>query len=74
MREVEGEQVAELAPIFPGWIEVALFRKDVTPQRLQLLDKFQEILRMEELLNLPPVTHCTGPGPSGKSWSSSLPP
>ena len=55
MREVHGQQVAELAPIFPGWIEVALFRKEITPQRLQLLDKFQEILRMEELLNLPPV-------------------
>ncbi len=40
---------------FPGWIEVALFWKEITPQRLQLLDKFQEILRMEELLNLPPV-------------------
>lgn len=53
--EEEGKEYAELAPIFPGWLEVSLFAKDITPQKLQLLDKMCELLELEEKVNIAPV-------------------
>ncbi len=53
--EDNGIEEAELAPIFPGWLEVSLFAKDITPEKLQLLDKMVELLELEEKINIPPV-------------------
>ncbi len=46
-------QTAELAPIFPGWMEVCLFTKELSPKQMQLLDKFCELLKLEETINMP---------------------
>ncbi|MDO5291463.1 MAG: 4Fe-4S dicluster domain-containing protein [bacterium] len=53
--EDETADIVELAPIFPGWLEVNLFSKDLTPQKMQLVNKMCELLELEEKVNIGPV-------------------
>ncbi len=51
----DGSCTGEMAPIFPGWIEVSLSDGKKTPEKIKLAKKFSQLLVLKRKLNIWPL-------------------